>query len=184
MNFRAHIYALSIVPWACGVAWGQPADSIERHDKASLSCGLVSVTADTTSIIAPSIGVVWIEQTIRVEPRPPHEAVTLRLPHRRPPFIKAGRDALPAAVVSWACVKGSASDYVLLSYACGMQDLRSPCDGKREWFRILAQDGSRSDYGYRPQDARYSALYARLGIAGAMRAGVDLQAIIGAAAAR
>lgn len=83
-------------------------------------------------------------------------------------------------VVSWACVTSThQAHYVLLGYGCAV-DPGDPndCGGEKEWFRLLDGRGRFVDVGVPHDGAASERLNARLGIAGALTAGVTMTPVV------
>lgn len=83
-------------------------------------------------------------------------------------------------LASWACVAGrNHSFYVLLGYAC-TADPGQPgdCGGQKEWFRLLDERGRLADQGVPQDGAARDRFNSRIGIAGAMAAGVTMTPVV------
>ncbi len=83
-------------------------------------------------------------------------------------------------VTSWACVTGrQRAAYVVLGYVCAIDPgYPKDCGGEKEWFRVLDRRGRFADAGVAHGGAVRDRLNARLGIAGALAAGVRMTAVV------
>jgi hypothetical protein len=79
-------------------------------------------------------------------------------------------------VGSWACLTGKrGAHYVMLGYSCAVDaGYPNDCGGEKEWFRLLDARGRFTDAGAPHDGAVRDRLYARLGLAAAMAAGVKM----------
>ena len=69
--------------------------------------------------------------------------------------------------------------YVLLGYACAADPGgRQDCGGEKEWFRLLDGRGRFVDAGVPHDGAARDKLNARLGVAGAVAAGVTMTPVV------
>lgn len=134
---------------------------------ATLRCGGATFTVVTVhdADMPPDDAFGYLSQTIsfrsssnsRKKILAPETSAKTRLP--------GGQMALSVIVQSWACLRAdNGRHYVLLDLSCQRADQAGACGGQAEWFRILSPSGNRLDAGFTPQDQRYTALYARLGI--------------------
>ena len=143
----------------------------------TLRCGAADLRMTSHTLAGPRTPLAPIEQklTRRVGAR----QLPVALDPTGSVTVQGGRVA-DRYVASWACVTGERhAHYVLLGYACadnpgGPQD----CGGEKEWFRLLDERGRFVDAGVPHDGAARDRLNARLGIAGAMAAGVTMTPVV------
>lgn len=139
----------------------------------ALQCGAADLRMTSRFLAGPRAPIAPTHQ--RLTRRVGANQVPISLERANSVALQDGRTT-DRYVASWACVPSARqTNYVLLGYACSA-DPGSPhdCGGEKEWFRLLDQRGRLVDAGVPHDGVARDRLNARLGIAGAMTAGVSM----------
>ena len=137
-----------------------------RTGTAVLACGPARLVARTTSVahVGADDGLAWTAQAITLAAGPGDAGRPIPVKGVEARTAPGSSGGLTAIVSSWACLSGTRGKVIELWLSCNRTDLGGACRGEREWERLLDTTGRPLDGGYAPQDPRYEALSARLGI--------------------
>ena len=156
----ARLGVIGFAAWSHAVTAG----GVAHTSTATLTCGQARFVTRTSSLshIPPEDDFAWTAQTITLQVKPEGREQELSSVQEQPP--SANKPELDSVVTSWKCLQGRRQKVVLLWLTCAKADLGGVCHGEREWQRFLDIQGQPLDAGYTPQDKRYAALSAKLGI--------------------
>ena len=164
------IHTLALILAAVG-------DASATARTATLTCGAAEFALTSSTVADPTGPLAPVAQTLIRRSGATHRRVPLE---RGGSAVVGGQRVRDRYVASWACIAGRwPARYVVIGYAC-TADPGNPgdCGGDKEWFRLLDTRGRFVDTAVPHDGVARDRLYARLGIADTMAAGVTMTPVV------